>query len=446
MAKKLDITIHLLTGLHDQLGRVDQKLDGIQQSVAKMREELLRLTGSPVMEVYEEWKQRELEASLHKPQPIVYVPPNVCGPGPKKDFKPSQDEDNPEKPITEVVDQFMEAPNKQVLLLAGAAGSGKSTATQRILHHLLKHYSQKRKEEEEVEVVVLLINLPTLQNSLADLFDEGVNLAFGKRLRPVQTDELKAKVQEKGSKYEIVFILDGYDEQSIYKNLYRTNNLNDYRDNSKEEASHFPKVIVTCRSELLSGRKNYEELFWPSEMLNPDKKAQALFQEVRLVDFSKEQRGKFMRQFVALQLRDKFARRVPKLLSAPRRRGKDERNGDSFLEVLYNVCTLEWSEQIEDPTTATTSNDEKGIISMVTAGKDFKGSGLLQRALELLAALAVVDGTRAQIDLIFAQDDLWTEERYLEAFEKIPELEELTTTPFMIKVKYALRGSTLSLD
>ena len=45
---------------------------------------------------------------------------------------------------------------KQVLLLSGAAGSGKSMATRKLLLHLLGPYTERRMRESSVRVVVLI--------------------------------------------------------------------------------------------------------------------------------------------------------------------------------------------------------------------------------------------------------------------------------------------------
>ena len=70
-----------------------------------------------------------------------------------------KDVDNPEKPnspqpVTNAFKDFMES-NANVLLLSGAAGSGKSTAYNKLQTWVLNEYTRKQKKEVRPPLKVL---------------------------------------------------------------------------------------------------------------------------------------------------------------------------------------------------------------------------------------------------------------------------------------------------
>ena len=104
----------------------------------------------------------------------------------------------------------------------------------------------------------------------------------------------------------------------MWKNLWQTNNLEQYRpravfqgssdhdgveetkgeqanastDITPDATSRYPKVLITVRSEQLSGHENYREHFLPFESQNEDKNEQSevveFFQELRFVPFGEK--------------------------------------------------------------------------------------------------------------------------------------------------------------
>ena len=157
-----------------------------------------------------------------------------CGPGSKGDFVPDN-RDNQEVGIETAFKEFMlntkkEAKEKQVLLLTGQAGSGKSTAVEKLKNYILTDYAQQRKKECGKTVVLLPVNLPSVSDPVGSVFVQGALVAFDGKLRPSQVDELKSLVQDENSNLELILLLNAYDEvpPDAQKNLYRTNNLEQY--------------------------------------------------------------------------------------------------------------------------------------------------------------------------------------------------------------------------
>ena len=203
---------------------------------------------------------------------------------------------------------------KNVLLLSGPAGGGKSTAVDKLVLQILGDYYERRKKEDGVTVVLLPVTLPKLKSPLDSVFEEGCKYAFGGALRDTQVHELIDLVQAKDSKVELVFLLDAYDElpsEARGRNLWRTNNLERFRDQEKQPENH-PKVLFTSRSELFAGKSNYSRWFLPVEAQTPTKdeesEARLFFDEIRIIPFG-EQRLPYTQQHVALRFRDAFLKK-----------------------------------------------------------------------------------------------------------------------------------------
>ena len=98
VGKKLDVVIKFLDTMNSRLADMDGKLSAIQEGVTALHEDMKRLTGKPVLEVYEDWRKRQLDEA-RKLQKGVYIEPEVVGPGSDGKFEPS-DELNPKSRIS----------------------------------------------------------------------------------------------------------------------------------------------------------------------------------------------------------------------------------------------------------------------------------------------------------------------------------------------------------
>ena len=82
----------------------------------------------------------------------MYIEAAVCGAGVKQRFEvDDKDFHDPDKPnsarsVTEAFEEFM-ASDANVLLLSGAAGSGKSTAYDKLQLWILTEYTKQRKAQ-----------------------------------------------------------------------------------------------------------------------------------------------------------------------------------------------------------------------------------------------------------------------------------------------------------
>ena len=76
----------------------------------------------------------------------VYIEAKVCGPGEQGKFLPHDKHKENSETVTKEFRDFMES-EANILLLSGAAGSGKSTAYGKLQMYILNEYTKKRKEE-----------------------------------------------------------------------------------------------------------------------------------------------------------------------------------------------------------------------------------------------------------------------------------------------------------
>ena len=332
VGEKLNVVLDFLQGFQDELASINTKLGALQSSIGALHESLDRALGRPVLAVLAEHEERQrqrkgasLESSLYIPIEGVVADERgkfEVGPGNTtfdllhdasrgmRSFlgvKPELAADGELAEGGEVEEDLAEGDGgadeehdmygsstddeldisrggacerPSTLLLAGAAGSGKSTFMAKLEKFLREDYTDARKRERPgIVVVLLLVQLGALTNPLTDLWNEGLRRQY--RLTTSQCDELRTRVHD--GQAEVLFLLDAYDElaaSSLGKSLYQSNNLEQYRSHDERAANDYsnPRVIYTCRSELLASEDaragrlgTYVEWFVPLESENEKK-------------------------------------------------------------------------------------------------------------------------------------------------------------------------------
>lgn len=140
-------------------------------------------------------------------------------------------------------------------------------------------------------------------------------------------------------------------------------------------------------------------------------------------------------QHVALQLRDLFARDYPSIITEPRARKKlSEKGLPWFARVVYDACTVPSSEMQDDAEFEKRFNEWHKAIALFPELDDSTVS-----AFSVLSALVQLDGKdhvrSLQVMTSKAASNIWTPSRYKATFSDVPELNELTSTPFMLQVR-----------
>ena len=359
-------------------------------------------------------------------------------------------------------------PRRSCLLIAGAAGSGKSTFLKKLLAYLRTEYRElrKKKHPQLQAVVILLVSLGSLVNPMTDLWAEGLKKQYG--LTQAQCDELREHVRK--GEAEVLFLLDAYDELSasnIGKSLYQANNLEQYRsdDERKADVHSNPVVIYTCRSETLDGVKGgpaeYEKRFLPLEAdnddMNEETEARRYFSQVRIARVDDKIQDYFAAH-AALEARKAFERKYGPIPPSNREVEPDEKSFEEAfgggqdrakqLLAAYRTATVA-AQQASTDGEVGSKLKPTGADAIKSASELFKKSVTsplndpsAAERLGMVCLFATLRGTdlleRLQsrpTELASQGAELWSFAQYREAYEAIPELKELVRTPFMQQVR-----------
>ena len=362
-------------------------------------------------------------------------------------------------------------PRRSCLLIAGAAGSGKSTFLKKLLAYLRTEYRElrKKKHPQLQAVVILLVSLGSLVNPMTDLWAEGLKKQYG--LTQAQCDELREHVRK--GEAEVLFLLDAYDELSasnIGKSLYQANNLEQYRsdDERKADVHSNPVVIYTCRSETLDGVKGgpaeYEKWFLPlvadNEDMNDETEARPYFSQVRIARVDDKIQDYFAAH-AALEARKAFERKYGPIPPSNREVEPDEKSFEEAfgggqdrakqLLAAYRTATVA-AQQASTDGEVGSKLKPTGADAIQSASKLFElfkksvtsplNDPSAAERLGMVCLFATLRGTdlseRLQsrpTELASQGAELWSFAQYREAYEAIPELKELVRTPFMQQVR-----------
>ncbi|KAG0378211.1 hypothetical protein BGX24_004471 [Mortierella sp. AD032] len=198
----------------------------------------------------------------------VYIPPMA---------KPSlQAQDDDLFPLLDKVQEYL-ASDRQVMLILGDSGAGKSTFNRHLEYLLWTNYNKGYP-------IPLHISLPAIREP-----DEN---AIDKQLRIY--DFSNEQILEMKQHRQFIVIFDGYDESQLTINLHKTNQLN--RQNGWQT-----KMIITCRTQFLG--PVYIERFVPQPTDHYHTARVDLFQEAVIAPFSKEQVLAYVTCYVPLEPR-----------------------------------------------------------------------------------------------------------------------------------------------
>ncbi|KAG0287164.1 hypothetical protein BGZ96_008882 [Linnemannia gamsii] len=208
-------------------------------------------------------KQRLEEAQLQ-----LYIPPMA-----KANLQAPDDE---LFPLMENVQEFL-ASDRQVMLILGDSGSGKSTFNQRLEYLLCTEYKRGGP-------IPLFINLAAIDNPQQDMVSKQLQFY---NFNDDQILELKLHRQ-------LVLICDGYDESQQMVNLHRTNSLN-------QPGQWNTKMIISCRTQYLG--QSYLDRFRPQSTNRYKLAPQGVFQEAVIAPFSRKQIQDYVEKYVPLEPR-----------------------------------------------------------------------------------------------------------------------------------------------
>ena len=267
--------LDFLEGMQKDLDSMNSKLDGIATALHSVE---LRVAGRPPLEQINMIRTQILERDINQLPSSVYIPTTCLEKGDREPFFAESD-DNPRKALLPMIRTFLKPHTEKdrmpltnlplhkrgLMLIHGSAGSGKSSAAKNAISMILSTVHEEY-ERIGLQLVVIKVPLPVMANPISNLVPEALRRQYG--MRETQIMELKEQVQRADSMIRVVIVLDGVDElkaQYRSKNLFCTNSLEEWRPASPSSAVsnlEWPKVVVLCRSAMLSG-ENYEHQFLP---------------------------------------------------------------------------------------------------------------------------------------------------------------------------------------
>ncbi|KAG0310063.1 hypothetical protein BGZ97_012818, partial [Linnemannia gamsii] len=206
---------------------------------------------------------------LKQGQQRVYIPPMA-----KSSLKAKDDD---LFALMEKTQEFL-ASERQVMLVLGDSGAGKSTFNRHLEYRLWADYKPGNP-------IPLFINIPAIYQPDQDM--------VAKQLRFHAFSD--AQIEEIKLHHQLILICDGYDESQQLVNLHRTNSLN-------QPGQWNTKMIISCRTQFLG--PDYHSRFVPQgEGGHYDRAAFHLFQEAVIAPFSKAQIENYVEQYVPLEPR-----------------------------------------------------------------------------------------------------------------------------------------------
>jgi hypothetical protein len=334
IGSQMGIAISFLKTMSKTLNRMEGKIDAIRDQLnlmdAKLDVLVDKLIGLPIEEAIQ-LRMSQLTRRPLKTQEGVHVVIDGVAAGPSNDFVVSKK--NPACDLVEGIlcrqlmqgvgsaepegldqaERALPLPSGSsvgLILVAGAAGSGKTTALLAVEHNLAGQFHRNNQDTgrgTKPLYVVISISLAEVNEPLTQMVEETLQRDFGANEHGIH--ELQQKAQ--AGAIRVVFLIDGYDELGFgaaKKNLFVSNNLEKWGPSRDAEvvdqaAMEWPRVVMFCRSGMLLGWQDYQHAFLPLETDNKwkdeNEEAVAFFSEYHIAPFAPYRaKGSKVREYV----------------------------------------------------------------------------------------------------------------------------------------------------
>ncbi|CAK64563.1 unnamed protein product (macronuclear) [Paramecium tetraurelia] len=332
MSQQLDITLIFLKELQKNVKQIKKKIDDLQESINEIGNDVRKLRGKKYEELLQIRKEKVLQQAYILELDSVYIPLKTQEVNPvtgqvQNTISGSQfsellvedvKQNNKEEREGEVNQFIYEEENKDVMLIKGLAGSGKSRAARKIEEYLWKQ------NLDQNDWVPIYISLPQLKNPKFNLVDQALeseNYGFDK----LQLKDFKEAIQN--NKIQIVMILDSYDEMKqdcIQSNLILTNRLIQELDLHQINQRRKVKFIITTRKEILTSL-GYQTWFYGESLMT--------FKEVEIMNFDKQQSECYLNHYVKLSIK----RRIKSQYDFVKQVKQQQQNVQEFLEIWNKI-------------------------------------------------------------------------------------------------------------
>ncbi|KAF8943057.1 hypothetical protein BGZ47_005834 [Haplosporangium gracile] len=234
------------------------------------------------MQAAAEERVRKLRSlCLNAPEPAIYIEPfgydqplGVI----RSHNNTSLDAPDPlARPLMAMAQEFLES-DKQVLLIMGDPGSGKSVFVRQLERELWDEYTDFN------DPIPILVNLPDFGNTAYDFLGQVLKT----KGFPSEHIQLLRRY-----KRQFILICDGYDEAQVQGNIYNQNRFN-------RDEQWIVKLIIACRSDKIG--RDSDVRFQPEADDHYSFKKLDQFQKAATASFTFRQIRGYVEKYVAKQL------------------------------------------------------------------------------------------------------------------------------------------------
>ncbi|CAD8210407.1 unnamed protein product [Paramecium octaurelia] len=297
MSQRLDISLVFLREISKDLKNIKSSIDQIFLSVKGVEDDIRRLRGKNFMELLNIRKQKVLYQKLENEQDQIHIEIKTQEYDPisgnKKKNKSGEFEtflmklqfDNYDGEVNEFLWSEYES-LKDVMLIKGKAGSGKSRASRNIEEFIWIC------DSISPNWIPIYMSLPQLKDPNHNLIEQALE-SENYNFDNIQIREFKDAVIN--GTLKIVIILESYDEMKyeyIGTNLYNRNRIaNDLNLQGQDQKVKF---IITTREEILN-TIGYQTWFYGSSLQN--------LKEIEILPFRQEQSSQYLNIYAEISIK-----------------------------------------------------------------------------------------------------------------------------------------------
>ncbi|CAD8100388.1 unnamed protein product [Paramecium sonneborni] len=451
MSEAMDINLIFLKDISKDVKQIKVQIDSLQESINQVGDDIRKLRGKSYKELLDIRKQKILQQSKLNDVDSVYVQlhtieydpitgENILSEGKQTTQLMVQQWNDPNGEVNEFIweyeilrekeqveaekeieieDKIQQKELKDVMLISGYAGSGKSKAARKIEEFLWLQ------EGIHSKWIPIFVSLPTLKNPKYNLFEQALE-SENYQFDQYQIREFKDAIQAR--KEKILLILDSYDEMKqdcIQQNLLMTNKL--FQDLNIDKFNLNLKIIITTRKEILNS-VGYQTWFYGQSL--------STLKEVQLQNFNQKQQNQYINKYVELTIKRKIKEVYEFVKSI---------SGYNFdLEEFLLIWGL-ISKQVHEIVQESKFSNLYGIF------KNKQEVQIIQKLKthKILEVLKEEQTTTLQKELLA----LWNPNQFKKSIESV-QIQDLLTTPFMLEIVVQVlpnmikmyKGSTIIKD
>ncbi|CAD8132531.1 unnamed protein product [Paramecium octaurelia] len=401
MSQRLDISLIFLREISKDLKNIKSSIDQVLSSVKQVEDDVRRLRGKNFQELLNIRKQKVIISQHEQQLDQVHIQIKTQDYDPisgnKKTnsigefttFLIANKHDDFDGEVNEFLWSDYEK-KKDIMLIKGKAGSGKSRASRNIEELI---WSCDQISPNWIPIYVSLPSLKDPNHNLIDQALESENYNFDK----IQVREFKEAIINGNLK--IVIILESYDEmkfKSIGTNLYQTNRL--AQDLNIQASDLTVKIIITTRDEILN-QIGYQTWFYGQSI--------ETLKEIEILPFSVEQSTQYIKIYVQISIK----RTVKRFYE--------------FLKQLKDRISFQM-------------NSESTICSIIQQQQNSEALFLTQDLDKLIQKMQTIEffqfiNSNQMVSLKKELLQLWGEQRFLKVVQNI-NIFHMMGTPFMMEI------------